>query len=99
MKLRREFSERAGVGCERRSFNLALADALVTEGMLDVALAVAAGALARTESRGAHYRTDYPRRDDENWLRHTLAFYTPEGPRLEYSPVTITRWPPAERKY
>jgi succinate dehydrogenase / fumarate reductase flavoprotein subunit len=56
-------------------------------------------ALARTESRGAHYRTDYPSRNDSQWLRHTLAYYTKEGPNLGYIPVRITRWKPEERKY
>ncbi|RLG38055.1 MAG: succinate dehydrogenase/fumarate reductase flavoprotein subunit, partial [Thermoproteota archaeon] len=66
---------------------------------LDVALVVAEGALRRTESRGGHYRTDYPKRDDENWLKHTLAFYTPDGPKFDYKPVVITKWQPTERKY
>ena len=54
--------------------------------MIDVALAMAAGALARTESRGAHFRTDYNKRDDANWLKHTLAYYRPDeaGPRLDF---------------
>ncbi|MEM1556854.1 MAG: hypothetical protein QXK30_02345, partial [Candidatus Bathyarchaeia archaeon] len=47
----------------------------------------------------SHYRLDYPNRDDKNWLVHTLAYYTVEGPRLEYTPVTITKWQPTERKY
>jgi len=64
-----------------------------------VAEIVVVSALARTESRGAHYRLDYPKRDDVNWLKHTLAYYTPEGPRLDYIPVRITRWKPEERKY
>ena len=67
--------------------------------MLDVAAAVAHAALAREESRGAHTRTDFPKRDDTRFLKHTLAYRTPDGPRLEYLPVTITRWPPEERKY
>ena len=54
---------------------------------------------ARTESRGSHSRTDYPARDDERWLKHTLAYYTPEGPRLEYVPVTLGTFEPQERKY
>jgi succinate dehydrogenase / fumarate reductase flavoprotein subunit len=70
------------------------------EGMLDVALATATGALARQESRGSHARTDFEVRDDENWLRHTLARYQPEGPpRLEYKPVEMGLYEPQERKY
>jgi len=64
-----------------------------------VAEAVANSALKRTESRGSHTRTDFPKRDDANFLRHSLAFRTPDGPRIEYLPVTITRWQPEERKY
>ena len=59
-------------------------------------------ALARTESRGAHYRTDHARRDDAQWLKHTLAHKNgADGPRLDYKDVTIfwDRYPPEERKY
>ena len=82
-----------------RSFNTDLVAALQLDFMLDLAEVTVTGALARTESRGAHARLDYPQRDDENWLKHTLAYYTQEGPRLEYSPVTITQWPPVARTY
>jgi len=67
--------------------------------MLDVAEVAVVSAMARTESRGAHARRDYPKRDDAAWLKHTLAYVTPDGPRLEYSPVSIIMWKPAERKY
>jgi succinate dehydrogenase / fumarate reductase flavoprotein subunit len=69
------------------------------EGMLDVALAIAEGALRRTESRGSHYRTDHRGRDDEGWLKHTLAFPSPEGPVFEYKYVNVTKWPPEVREY
>ena len=82
-----------------KSFNTGLVEALQLDFTLDLAEVTVASALARTESRGAHSRLDYPKRDDENWLRHTLAYYTRTGPRLEYIPVTITRWPPALRAY
>ncbi len=82
-----------------RGFNTELVGALQLDFTLDLAEITVACALARTESRGAHSRLDYPKRDDENWLKHTLAHYTKEGPRLEYSPVTITKWPPTKRAY
>jgi succinate dehydrogenase / fumarate reductase flavoprotein subunit len=67
--------------------------------MLDLAEVIAMGALARTESRGAHARTDYPDRDDVNWLKHTIATYSPDGPRLSYAPVTMGKFQPMERVY
>ena len=76
-----------------------LVAALQLDFTLDLAEATIISALARTESRGAHSRLDYPKRDDENWMRHTLAYYTKDGPRLKYIPVTITRWPPSVRAY
>ena len=80
-------------------FNLDMMRTLELEGMVDLSLCVAEGALARTESRGSHARTDFPARDDEQWLKHTLAYHTPEGPRLEYVPVTLGPFEPQERKY
>ena len=67
--------------------------------MVDLAEVTVAGALAREESRGAHARRDFPTRDDESWLKHTLAFHAPDGPRFEHKPVTIDMWKPVERKY
>ncbi|MEW6545156.1 MAG: FAD-binding protein [Nitrospirota bacterium] len=75
-------------------FNTDLIQALELQSLLEVAETIVAGALAREESRGAHYRSDFPTRDDANWLRHTLARRTAEGPALSYAPVTITRFPP-----
>jgi succinate dehydrogenase / fumarate reductase flavoprotein subunit len=69
------------------------------EGMLDLAEVIVEGALARKESRGSHFRVDYPNRDDKHWLRHTLASKTPEGLKLDYKKVTITSYPPKERTY
>ncbi len=82
-----------------KTFNTAFTSALQLDFMLDLAEVTIVGALARTESRGAHSRRDYPKRDDENWLKHSLAYCTKEGPRLEYVPAKITKWPPVERKY
>lgn len=69
------------------------------EYMLDIAEVITKGALAREETRGSHFRLDFPRRDDQNWLKHTIAEFTPKGPRLTYRPVKITRYQPQERKY
>jgi succinate dehydrogenase / fumarate reductase flavoprotein subunit len=82
-----------------RVYNTDLVSALETENLVDLAEVVVAGALARTESRGAHARRDFPERDDANWLKHTLAYCTPMGPKLNYTPVTITMWQPIQRKY
>lgn len=75
-------------------FNTDLIQALELRSLVEIAETIVAGALAREESRGAHYRSDFPRRDDENWLKHTLAYWTPDGPSLRYAPVSITRFPP-----
>ena len=80
-------------------FNLDMIRTVELEGMVDVALGIAAGALNRTESRGSHSRTDFPDRDDARWLKHTLAFNTPDGPRLDSKPVTLGMFEPQERTY
>jgi succinate dehydrogenase/fumarate reductase flavoprotein subunit len=77
-----------------RVFNTDLVQALELQSLLDVAETIVASALPRKESRGAHYRSDYPVRDDQHWLRHSLIRRTPEGTALTYEPVTITRFPP-----
>jgi len=83
-----------------RTFNTELESALELGFMLDVAETMVQCALYRTESRGAHQRTDYPARDDTKFLAHSLVVRNPDGsPRVEYLPVTITRWPPGERVY
>ena len=82
-----------------KPFNLDLVGALELEGMLELGEVILQGARRRQESRGSHYRTDFPQRDDKNWLKHTLAYYTDEGPRFDYKPVTITRFKPEARVY
>ena len=87
------------VKCKSRAFNQELMNAIELEGMLDLAEIITAGALVRQESRGSHFRTDYAKRDDDKWLKHTVAYYTEKGPRLEYKEVEITKYEPQERKY
>jgi fumarate reductase flavoprotein subunit len=83
-----------------RTFNTELVACLELENMVEVAEALIHSALNRTESRGAHQRTDHPARDDERFLAHSLAERRDDGPpKIEYSPVTVTRWPPGERVY
>ena len=55
--------------------------------------------LARDESRGAHYKPEFPKRDDANWLKSTIASFAPSGPRLRYDPVDVSLYSPVERKY
>ena len=81
------------------TFNTELTAALELSYMLDVAQAIVQSALERRESRGSHQRTDHPQRDDERFLAHSLASRAEDGPRIEYRPVTITRWPPGQRVY
>ncbi len=95
----KERLKRVGLKQKALSFNYELVQYLELEGMLDLAEVMVEGALARKESRGSHFRLDYPERDDEHWLRHTLAFKTSEGPRLVYKDVTISSYPPKERTY
>jgi succinate dehydrogenase / fumarate reductase, flavoprotein subunit len=67
--------------------------------MVDCAEATLVGAIERKESRGAQFRTDYPERNDEQWLKHIDISLGGDGPEVSYSPVTITQWQPEERKY
>jgi len=83
-----------------RVYNSNLLHALECENMLELAEALLMAADAREESRGGHARRDFPTRDDERFLKHTLMRWTGGGkPKLEYKPVTITNWKPVERKY
>jgi len=82
------------------TFNTELVAAFELAAMLEVAEAIVHSALARRESRGAHQRTDHPERDDDGFLAHSMAYRVAGGPpRIDYLPVTITRWPPGERVY
>ena len=82
-----------------RRYNLDLIRTWELEGQLELAEIITLGALAREESRGSHYRLDFPQRDDEHWLKHTLAHSALPRPYLEYKDVTITQWKPEARKY
>lgn len=84
---------------KNKPFNTSLQSALKLDFTLDLAEITAICALNRKESRGAHARRDFPKRDDRNWLKHTLAYNSKDGARLEYIPVTITKWQPVARTY
>ena len=82
------------------TFNTELVSALELANLLDVAEVMLDSAMARQESRGAHQRTDHPDRNDDRFLAHTMAYRAADGTsRIEFQPVTITRWPPGERVY
>jgi succinate dehydrogenase / fumarate reductase flavoprotein subunit len=87
------------VANKTRIFNYELEEALELENMLKTAEVIVLSALHRKESRGAHYRQDFPERNDKEWSKHTLVCATPEGLTLRYKPVTVTRFPPKERRY
>jgi succinate dehydrogenase / fumarate reductase, flavoprotein subunit len=100
-RVRREFDAGVYVMDKSKTFNTDLVGTLETDFLIDASLALATGALARTESRGAQARTDFPERDDANWLKHTLAWRQDGAPpRLDYSRgVTITKFDPQVRTY
>jgi succinate dehydrogenase/fumarate reductase flavoprotein subunit len=95
--------EKARVMDKSKRFNTDVLAALETDHLLTFSEVIVAGGLARTESRGAHFRSDYPNRDDDNWIKHTLAHKTEPGepPVLSYKSVVIDwdKYPPQERKY
>jgi succinate dehydrogenase / fumarate reductase, flavoprotein subunit len=101
--LRRRYRDVA-IQDKGRRFNTDLLEALELGNLLELAEVLVTSALARTESRGGHYREDHPHRDDVNFLRHTLAYREVdaagnESVRLEYKPVVVTRYQPTERTY
>lgn len=80
-------------------WNTELIEALELQNLMRVGEVILAAALNRQESRGAHSREDFPARNDEQYLKHTLAYYSPAGIEIEYMPVVINRFEPKERKY
>ncbi|MFF0527909.1 fumarate reductase (quinol) flavoprotein subunit [Nocardia amikacinitolerans] len=98
-ELRDRFAD-VGLDDHSRAFNTELVAVLELSCMLDVAECIIACAHAREESRGAHQRTDFPARNDQRYLAHSMIHREPDGSgRVSYLPVTITRWPPGERVY
>ncbi|WP_353685069.1 succinate dehydrogenase flavoprotein subunit [Thermodesulfovibrio sp. 3907-1M] len=97
-KLKERYKE-ISITDKSKTFNTELLEAIELGHMLTLAEVIACSALQRTESRGAHCREDYPKRDDENWLKHTFAFQTDKGITFKFKPVKITRFKPEERKY
>ncbi len=84
---------------KNRVYNTNLTHVMELEATLQVGEVLLVSAYTRTESRGAHFRIDYPSRDDKKWLKHTLAYRTEDGPKLEYTPVKINKMKPVARKY
>jgi succinate dehydrogenase / fumarate reductase flavoprotein subunit len=90
---------RASVLDRGRWSNATLAFLNQLENMFSLARVVTLGALARDESRGAHYKPEFPKRDDETWMKTTVATYDPNGPRFRYDPIDASLVQPVERKY
>ena len=84
---------------QAKEYNTNFCNVMEIDSMMRVAETVLVGAINRRESRGSHARTDHPRRDDDRFLHHTLAYYDPAGPIMKTHPVTVTRYKPVERKY
>jgi succinate dehydrogenase / fumarate reductase flavoprotein subunit len=95
----REEADRAWIDDRGTVFNQDVLGALELGFLLDCAETTLVAAIERKESRGAQFRTDYPERNDADWLKHIDVSRGEDGPVVDYSPVTITQWQPEERKY
>jgi succinate dehydrogenase / fumarate reductase flavoprotein subunit len=95
----REEADKAWIDDRGTVFNQDVLGALELGFMIDSAEATVVAALERKESRGAQFRTDFPERNDAEWLKHIEVSLGADGPAVDYSPVTITQWEPEERKY
>ncbi|HID50435.1 MAG TPA: FAD-binding protein, partial [Anaerolineae bacterium] len=99
-EIREQYARNVQIDDKGKQFNTDLLEAWELGCLLELAEVTAVSALARPESRGAHARDDYPKRDDAEWLKHTFCFKEDEGKyRLEYKPVTLGRYEPKERVY
>lgn len=99
IKRLRESFNKVRPPAKTRVFNMDKVWMMEILGNLEVSQVVCAGAIRRTESRGAHFRRDFATRDDSRWLNHTLAAYSPSGPEFSASEVDLSKYPPEERKY
>jgi succinate dehydrogenase / fumarate reductase flavoprotein subunit len=96
----KEEAKTAAIDDKGTVFNQDLLGAMELGFMLDNAECIVVGAIERKESRGAQYRTDYPERNDEEWLKHIdVEIDSDGGPKVSFSEVTMTQWEPQERKY
>ena len=99
VKLRQDY-EACYVGDTSHVYNTAFEQYIEVGNLLQISQAIVEGAIARKESRGAHTRRDFPKRDDQNFLKHTLISQKQDGSyAVEYKDVVITKYPPKERKY
>jgi len=98
-RMQERYDLAVGVHDKSSSYNTDLMEAVELGFLLDLAQTLVHAARARTESRGGHYREDYPKRDDVNWLKHSLAWKTNGTVKLSSKPVKITNYQPQERKY
>jgi succinate dehydrogenase / fumarate reductase flavoprotein subunit len=99
IRILKERYQEVGVSNSNKSFNYELMETIELGHQLDLAEAILVSALHRRESRGSHWREDFPKRDDDSYLKHTLIFHTQRGLEVRYKPVTITKFQPEARVY